>query len=108
MPLSLLVGSAAGILTMAYTIPLDVLATRLQTCDEARSKGLWVCARQVYGQAGLPGFWAGFGPSALLTINPAISFAVFARLKVKPAVALVHGRHARGGGFPRLGPLLLP
>jgi solute carrier family 25 (peroxisomal adenine nucleotide transporter), member 17 len=37
--------------------------------------------REIYNEEGLGGFWLGLGPSLVLTVNPAITYGVFERVK---------------------------
>ncbi|GAA5965647.1 hypothetical protein JCM8115_005465 [Rhodotorula mucilaginosa] len=46
-------------------------------------------AREIYDEQGLAGFWSGFSSTVILTINPAITFYVFAALKR----ALIPAKH---------------
>ncbi|KAJ1674584.1 hypothetical protein EV182_002979 [Spiromyces aspiralis] len=71
----------AGMLCQALTLPVSVIATRMQTddLDERRSLSGTVC--QILAEDGLAGLWRGFRPSMALCINPAITYGVFERLK---------------------------
>lgn len=84
------VGIAAGAFAKLITTPLQNIITRQQTSalHAAREPGsdaemknrdrlsVQQIAKQIYSERGLPGFWAGYSASIILTLNPAITFAV--------------------------------
>ncbi|KAL9996887.1 putative mitochondrial carrier domain superfamily [Helianthus debilis subsp. tardiflorus] len=74
---NLLIAAAAGACTVAITQPLDTAASRMQTSDFGKSKGLWkTLSEETWGEA-----FDGLGISILLTINPAIQYTAFDQLK---------------------------
>ncbi|KAJ0865378.1 putative mitochondrial carrier domain superfamily [Helianthus annuus] len=74
---NLLIAAAAGACTVAITQPLDTAASRMQTSDFGKSKGLWkALSEETWGEA-----FDGLGISILLTINPAIQYTAFDQLK---------------------------
>lgn len=84
------IGVAAGALAKFITTPLQNIITRQQTAAlvaardptsstlPGESKKLTVkdIALQIRSERGLKGFWAGYSASVILTLNPAITFAV--------------------------------
>ncbi|KAI3711915.1 hypothetical protein L1987_70464 [Smallanthus sonchifolius] len=74
---NLVIGALAGACTVAITQPLDTAASRMQTSDFGKSKGLWkTLSEETWGEA-----FDGLGISILLTINPAIQYTAFDQLK---------------------------
>jgi hypothetical protein len=84
------IGVVAGALSKLVTTPLQNIITRQQTAAlltardptsttfSGQSNKLTVkdVARQIRDERGLKGFWAGYSASVILTLNPAITFAV--------------------------------
>ncbi|CZT25088.1 related to peroxisomal ATP carrier [Ramularia collo-cygni] len=84
------VGVLAGAFSKAITSPIQNIVTRQQTAaliaarDPAsssssgdRSKAsVRDIAKQIHSEKGLSGFWAGYSAQLILTLNPAITFAV--------------------------------
>jgi len=84
------IGVVAGALSKFVTTPLQNIITRQQTAAlvnareptsisfSGQSNKLTVkdIARQIRSERGLKGFWAGYSASVILTLNPAITFAV--------------------------------
>ncbi|EMC94067.1 hypothetical protein BAUCODRAFT_36539 [Baudoinia panamericana UAMH 10762] len=91
----LAVGIAAGSLAKLFTTPIQNVVTRKQTAalvaareptstaSPAESDKLSVraIASQIYDERGITGFWRGYSASTILTLNPAITFAVDNLLK---------------------------
>ncbi|KAI7736040.1 hypothetical protein M8C21_011075, partial [Ambrosia artemisiifolia] len=74
---NLLIAAVSGACTVAITQPLDTAASRMQTSDFGKSKGLWkTLSEGTWGEA-----FDGLGISILLTINPAIQYTAFDQLK---------------------------
>lgn len=74
---NLLIAAVAGACTVAITQPLDTAASRMQTSDFGKSKGLWkTLSEDSWEEA-----FDGLGISILLTINPAIQYTAFDQLK---------------------------
>ncbi|KAJ0523372.1 putative mitochondrial carrier domain superfamily [Helianthus annuus] len=74
---NLLIAAVSGAFTVAITQPLDTAASRMQTSDFGKSKGLWkTLSEGTWGEA-----FDGLGISILLTINPAIQYTAFDQLK---------------------------
>ncbi|KAL8524712.1 hypothetical protein ACS0TY_014357 [Phlomoides rotata] len=74
---NLIIAAAAGACTAIATQPLDTAASRMQTSDFGKSKGLLESLTE--------GSWSdafdGLGISLLLTTNPSIQYTVFDQLK---------------------------
>lgn len=84
------IGVVAGALSKFVTTPLQNIITRQQTAAlvtardptsvtfSGHSNKLTVkdIARQIRSERGLKGFWAGYSASVILTLNPAITFAI--------------------------------
>ncbi|KAJ7455300.1 mitochondrial carrier domain-containing protein [Mycena galericulata] len=90
----LLIGAIAGALAQIFTIPVSVIATRQQvgrptpssyaaatkndTVDDDSFLGV---AREIIEEEGVGGLWLGIKPGLVLTVNPAITYGVFERVK---------------------------
>lgn len=89
--LELLLGALAGALAQIFTIPVAVIATRQQLYerDASASKGntqtrdpsMFDTARDIIEDSGVTGLWTGLKPGLVLTVNPAITYGVFEKLK---------------------------
>jgi solute carrier family 25 (peroxisomal adenine nucleotide transporter), member 17 len=103
----LLLGAVAGALAQIFTIPVSVIATRQQVGRPERSKNLdeevddsfLGVAREIVDEEGVTGLWLGLKPGLVLTVNPAITYGVFER--VKSLILL-----ARGDSSTKMGPWL--
>lgn len=100
-------GAIAGALAQIFTIPVSVIATRQQV-GKATSKAavaassaedtgqvplgagdkgevyddsFLTVAREIIHDDGITGLWSGLRPGLVLTINPAITYGVFERVK---------------------------
>ncbi|CAK5268375.1 unnamed protein product [Mycena citricolor] len=100
----LLLGAAAGALAQIFTIPVSVIATRQQvgrTSKEGESKpqddSFFGVAREIIDEEGVGGLWLGIKPGLVLTVNPAITYGVFERIK-----SLVIAGQAKAGGTEKL------
>lgn len=89
-------GAAAGALSQIFTIPVSVIATRQQVGRSSRAQkvseisdprgddhgdSLVGVAREIIREEGVTGLWLGIKPSMVLTVNPAITYGVYERLK---------------------------
>jgi len=98
----LLLGAAAGALAQIFTIPVSVIATRQQVGRPERSKELDTSgkvddsflgvAREIVEEEGVTGLWLGLKPGLVLTVNPAITYGVFER--VKSLILLARGDYS--------------
>ncbi|KAG8736590.1 ADP/ATP carrier protein [Ceratobasidium sp. 428] len=88
--IELLLGAAAGALAQIFTLPVSVIATRQQIgggSSQSKSKasgktGSFVeVGREIIREDGVFGLWAGLKPSLVLTVNPAITYGAFERIK---------------------------
>ncbi|KAI9723813.1 MAG: hypothetical protein M1828_004063 [Chrysothrix sp. TS-e1954] len=76
-------GVLAGASTKALTAPIQQIVTRKQTESSSSSSSSTASqpprtsagiARSIYETRGLPGFWAGYTASLILTLNPSLTF----------------------------------
>lgn len=75
-------GAVAGALAQLFTIPISVVTTRQQTQAKNQRKGIFDTAREVVeGEDGVSGLWRGLKASMVLTVNPAITYGAYQRLK---------------------------
>ncbi len=104
----LALGAVAGALAQIFTIPVSVIATRQQvgrSVDRPKSKGkgketakegdveaekekedayddsFFGVAREIIAEEGVAGLWLGLRPGLVLTVNPAITYGMFERVK---------------------------
>ncbi|KDR78975.1 hypothetical protein GALMADRAFT_244689 [Galerina marginata CBS 339.88] len=106
----LLLGAIAGGLAQIFTIPVSVIATRQQvgrpeksetsdTTDREADDSFVGVAREIIEEEGVTGLWLGLKPGLVLTVNPAITYGAFER--VKSLILL-----AKGNGSTKMGPWL--
>lgn len=84
--IELLLGAAAGALAQIFTLPVSVIATRQQIGKSkntagAKSSSFIDVGREIVNEDGVAGLWAGIKPSMVLTVNPAITYGAFERVK---------------------------
>ncbi|KAI0255043.1 adenine nucleotide transporter [Lactifluus subvellereus] len=86
----LALGAIAGALAQIFTIPVSVIATRQQLgapkgkdkAGEQEHDGSFLAvAREILREEGVMGLWLGLKPGLVLTVNPAITYGVFERIK---------------------------
>lgn len=92
----LLLGALAGALAQIFTIPVSVIATRQQVgrptklrdnipleavVDNKTDDSFLGVAREIVEEEGVSGLWLGIKPGLVLTVNPAITYGVFERVK---------------------------
>lgn len=90
----LLFGAIAGALAQIFTIPVAVIATRQQvggtrngsetpgTLQKVKDQDSFLAVgREIIEEEGVTGLWLGLKPGLVLTVNPAITYGVFERLK---------------------------
>ncbi|KAG0238834.1 hypothetical protein BGX31_003160 [Mortierella sp. GBA43] len=101
----LFLGAEAGILSRFFTNPIHVVTTRQQVMGkellEYQQKGgagssslsgkgsgttesrisARSIIREIYAQDGILGFWAGYAPTVILSINPSITYFLFETIK---------------------------
>ncbi|KAG0344268.1 hypothetical protein BG004_004610 [Podila humilis] len=96
----LFLGAEAGIISRFFTAPIHVVTTRQQVMGKAHeqqqqqmggngssssSKRSKVSARtiiqDIWKQDGISGFWAGYAPTVILSINPSITYFLFETIK---------------------------
>lgn len=121
----LLLGALAGGLAQIFTIPVSVIATRQQLGSRRRhhhhhhpptyaekaagtdveppeDESFLGVARAIVKEDGITGLWLGLRPGLVLTVNPAITYGVFERVK---GIVLL-ARAVAGKGDGKLGPWL--
>ncbi|KAI8924018.1 mitochondrial carrier domain-containing protein [Entophlyctis helioformis] len=89
----LVLGAVAGGLSRCLTTPVSVVTTRRQTAvarSASASAGYVQTVLEIVRSHGIGGLWSGLGPSLILTVNPAITYGLFERLK-----GIVAGRAGR-------------
>ncbi|KAF7327959.1 hypothetical protein MKEN_00376100 [Mycena kentingensis (nom. inval.)] len=81
----LLLGAIAGALAQIFTIPVSVIATRQQVGRRSdtttQDDSFLGVAREIIDEEGVGGLWLGIKPGLVLTVNPAITYGVFERVK---------------------------
>ena len=84
--LELLLGALAGAFAQIFTIPVAVIATRQQLHESSkdttvRDPTMFDTAKEIIDESGVTGLWTGLKPGLVLTVNPAITYGVFEKLK---------------------------
>lgn len=90
----LILGAVAGALAQIFTIPVAVIATRQQVgriekednhsppkASVKDDDSFLTVAREIIEEEGVTGLWLGIKPGLVLTVNPAITYGVFERVK---------------------------
>jgi len=100
----LVLGAVAGALAQIFTIPVSVIATRQQVGrgdeqGEVSDNSFMTVAREIVEEDGVTGLWLGLKPGLVLTVNPAITYGMFERIK---SIVLL----ARGATSTKMGPWL--
>lgn len=86
-PAELSLGAAAGAFAQIFTIPVAVIATRQQlwvppsASSTTKEPSFVDTAKEVIAEGGVTALWTGLRPGLVLTVNPAITYGVFERLK---------------------------
>ncbi|KAJ3105541.1 ADP/ATP carrier protein [Phlyctochytrium bullatum] len=75
----LALGAVAGGISRTFTTPISVLTTRQQTTTPPPP--LTTALATLLREDGVLALWKGLGPSLVLTVNPAITYGLFERLK---------------------------
>jgi solute carrier family 25 (peroxisomal adenine nucleotide transporter), member 17 len=112
----LALGAIAGALAQIFTIPVSVIATRQQLgAPKSKGKGkagelagedverdgsFFGVAREIIREEGITGLWLGIKPGLVLTVNPAITYGMFERIKG----AVLAARERVGDSGTSLGP----
>jgi len=87
--MELILGAVAGALAQIFTIPVSVIATRQQLSDSRdlepgkapKDNSFVGVGREIIREDGVAGLWTGIKPGLVLTINPAITYGAYERLK---------------------------
>ena len=71
LPMLMLYGGSAGVMSWTFTYPQDTIKTRLQADGMGRClyRGCWDCAAVIYRDSGVGGFFKGFS-AALVRAFP--------------------------------------
>jgi len=84
----LVLGAIAGAFAQIFTIPVSVIATRQQlftpsssSASKSSNPSILSTAKDILAEDGVTGLWRGLKPSLVLTVNPAITYGMFERLK---------------------------
>lgn len=93
----LALGALAGAFAQIFTIPVSVIALRQQISNSKSSKSLIQVGRDIVSENGWTGLWTGLKPGLVLTVNPAITYGVFERVK-----GVVLARQLVGAGNGRV------
>ncbi|KAI3632773.1 hypothetical protein MIR68_008848 [Amoeboaphelidium protococcarum] len=75
----LLVGAMAGGCAQLITIPISVITTHQQVSSKAQN--ILATALSIIKEDGVQGLWSGIRPALILTVNPAITYGLFEKLK---------------------------
>ncbi|TFK49930.1 mitochondrial carrier [Heliocybe sulcata] len=115
----LILGALAGALAQIFTIPVSVIATRQQigrsfqsqapasapsepltslpsekkTSEDDYDDSFFGIGKEIVREEGVTGLWLGLRPGLVLTVNPAITYGVFERIKS----AVLLAREKAGG-----------
>ena len=57
------------------------VAEKVQEQEDAYDDSFLGVAREIIAEEGVAGLWLGLGPSLVLTVNPAITYGVYERVK---------------------------
>ena len=95
----LVLGAVAGMLAQLFTTPVGVIATRQQIGShdahgnehEHEDDSIVGHIKEIYHNDGITGFWRGLRPSLVLTVNPAITYGMYER--VKTIIVTASGSH---------------
>jgi len=82
------------------TIPIGVVSTRIQTATRGRT-GIIATFQRIIEEDGLQGLWSGLRPSLILTINPAITYLAYEKLKGLPLTPPFYFFVSLGQSSPR-------
>jgi len=75
------IGCLAGAATQLVVNPLTLIQTRVMTDKKSQSSGFVGTLLNAVQTEGIASLWNGLIPSLVLTVNPAIQFLVFDKLK---------------------------
>lgn len=75
-------GTAAGAITSLAITPISTVTTRQQTSTKRGQSMLATTKEIVSGPGGWTALWNGIGASLILSINPAITYGAYSRLRV--------------------------
>jgi len=93
----LILGALAGALGQVFTIPVSVVATRQQLSSSSTHQSLLGTTTEILKDDGITGLWRGLKASLVLTVNPALTYGSFERLK--PLILGKTGKMTPGKAF---------
>ena len=73
-------GVLAGVSNLVFTLPLETVLVRMQTTGASKSVSQHASELVAGGPSSV---WRGFGVSSVLTLNPALTVAIFDALKAR-------------------------
>lgn len=74
------IGMVAGAVTKGLTFPLQQVVTRRQA-GPRNAESMRDIFADIYKRNGITGFWAGYGATLVLTLNPSLSMSVHSMLE---------------------------
>lgn len=80
----LVLGALSAALAQLFTTPVGVIATRQQVGPvqhEGGDDSFISLIKDIFRKDGITGFWRGLRPSLVLTVNPAITYGLYERVK---------------------------
>ena len=80
----LVLGALSAALAQLFTTPVGVIATRQQVGPAQHEGGddsFIGLIKDIFRKDGITGFWRGLRPSLVLTVNPAITYGLYERVK---------------------------
>ncbi|CCL99287.1 uncharacterized protein FIBRA_01303 [Fibroporia radiculosa] len=123
----LILGAVAGALAQIFTIPVSVIATRQQIgpslkrprksdvrldqndtdvekgkIEDVHDDSFFGVAREIIEEEGVGGLWLGIKPGLVLTVNPAITYGAYER--VKGVLLLAQEKTSGASGSVKLSP----
>jgi adenine nucleotide transporter 17 len=124
----LILGAVAGGLAQIFTIPVSVIATRQQVGSSKRKvikrvltekpgeeqewveeehyvdDSFWAIGKEIVREEGPTGLWLGIKPGLVLTVNPAITYGVYERVKSIILIAREKAASASSPASSKLSP----
>lgn len=92
---NLAIGYLSEFVHLPVTLPMEVIATKLQTGAKG-SGGVLQIIRGVFEESGFSGFYKGFHAYFILCLQPAIQYTVFERFKTVYLARFKKAAHSLG------------
>jgi hypothetical protein len=92
---NLAIGYLSEFVHLPVTLPMEVIATKLQTGAKGAG-GVLEIVRGVFQESGLAGFYKGFNAYFVLCLQPAIQYTVFERVKTAYLARFKKAAHSLG------------